>query len=169
LIRTYASVFSLKSDKRLSESGASGIFPDPSSALKLNTPEKLQGLSREQRHGSLSLKDPDESGIEDDLAENSLLALVRTGIENDFEKVVFPQYPLLRDIKRQLMGPSEKPASGDAAVYAALSGSGSALFGLYRSRTDASAAQRRLQQHGVEAIVTTTMPRARYWSQMFAE
>ena len=34
---------------------------------------------------------------------NSLLALVRTGIENDFEEVVFPQHPLLREIKRELM------------------------------------------------------------------
>ena len=35
-------------------------------------------------------------------AESLLLDLVRTGIENDFEKVVFPQYPELRDIKRVL-------------------------------------------------------------------
>ena len=68
-------------------------------------PENLQGLSREQRHvQSLNQRARAESRI--DLAENSLLALVRTGIENDFETVVFPQYPLLRDIKRQLMGSS---------------------------------------------------------------
>ncbi len=35
-------------------------------------------------------------------AETSLLDLVRTGIKNDFEQVVFPQYPELRDIKRVL-------------------------------------------------------------------
>jgi 4-diphosphocytidyl-2-C-methyl-D-erythritol kinase len=158
LSRTYASVFR-------SRSGASGIFPDPSSEPRLqNIPEKLQGLSREQRHTSL-LETKDESGIENDLAENSLLALVRTGIENDFETVVFPQYPLLREIKRQLMG----TATEGPAIYAALSGSGSALFGLYGSQADAVAAQQRLRQFGVEALVTTTMPRARYWSEMFAE
>jgi 4-diphosphocytidyl-2-C-methyl-D-erythritol kinase len=89
LSRTYASVLT-----GYGPSGASGIFPDPSSASnsKQNIPENLQGLSREQRHTSLELvKATDESGIEDDLAENSLLALVRTGIENDFETVVFPQ------------------------------------------------------------------------------
>jgi 4-diphosphocytidyl-2-C-methyl-D-erythritol kinase len=174
LSRTYASVV-VRQGKR----GASGILPDPSAFPSLqqdevkeqHTPEKQQGLSREQRHSSLlslrhSLQEPDESGIENDLAENTLLALVRTGIENDFETVVFPQYPLLREIKRQLMG---SPATGNAAIYAALSGSGSALFGLYRTQTDASAAQQRLQQHGVEAIVTKTMPRASYWSEMFAE
>jgi 4-diphosphocytidyl-2-C-methyl-D-erythritol kinase len=32
-------------------------------------------------------------------AESLLLDLVRTGIENDFEKVVFPQYPELRDTR----------------------------------------------------------------------
>jgi 4-diphosphocytidyl-2-C-methyl-D-erythritol kinase len=167
LSRTYASVLTRqsKSLNRQSKYGATGIFPDPTPAGSNAqvTPENLQGLSREQRHASPSIG---ESGIEDDLAENSLLALVRTGIENDFETVVFPQYPLLREIKRQLMGSS---VEGTAAVIAALSGSGSALFGLYRTQTDASAAQQRLQQQGVEAIVTKTMPRARYWSEMFAE
>jgi 4-diphosphocytidyl-2-C-methyl-D-erythritol kinase len=164
LSRTYASVFALKSELRPSGSGASGILPDPNPAPRvLGIPENLQGLSREQHHASPL---EGESGIENDLAENSLLALVRTGIENDFETVVFPQYPLLRELKRHLMG---FEASGDAAMYAALSGSGSALFGLYRSEADASAAQQRLQQQGVEAIVTKTMPRAKYWSEMFAE
>src|SRR5437660_5657776 len=32
-------------------------------------------------------------------AESPLLDLVRTGIENDFEQVVFPQYPELREVK----------------------------------------------------------------------
>src|ERR1700678_1459144 len=57
------------------------------------------------------------------LAENPLLALVRTGIENDFEQGVFPQYPFLREIKHELMG---TPADPNGALYAALSGSGSA-------------------------------------------
>jgi len=168
LSRTYASVVA-----RQGKRGASGIFPDPSSGLNaLNTPEKLQGLSREQRHISPeSSNTHGESGIENDLAENSLLALVRTGIENDFETVVFPQYPLLREIKRHLMGSSQAAGLSEesSAVYAALSGSGSALFGLYRTQTDASAAQQRLQQNGVEAILTRTMPRTQYWNQMFAE
>ncbi|MDP9038451.1 MAG: 4-(cytidine 5'-diphospho)-2-C-methyl-D-erythritol kinase [Acidobacteriota bacterium] len=99
------------------------------------------------------------------LAEDPLLALVRTGIENDFERVVFPQYPLLRDIKRELMG----EYSDSPAIYAALSGSGSALFGLYRSREDAVAAQRRVQASGCKALLTETLPRSEYWRKMFAE
>jgi 4-diphosphocytidyl-2-C-methyl-D-erythritol kinase len=99
-----------------------------------------------------------------DLAENTLLALVRTGIGNDFEEVVFPQYPSLRETKRQLMGSD----SGSPALYAALSGSGSALFGLYRSEADAMAAQQRVQESGVKVFVTETLPRADYWARMFA-
>ncbi len=104
-----------------------------------------------------------QSGQGDDLAENTLLSLVRTGVENDFERVVFPAYPSLREIKRQLMG-----TGSEAALYAALSGSGSALFGLYRSETDAEAAQQRVQNAGVKALITKTLPRRDYWTRMFA-
>ena len=117
-----------------------------------------------------------QGGVQDGLAGNTLLALVRTGIGNDFEQVVFPQYPLLREIKRLLMG---TPADGlregrpddlsGKALYAALSGSGSALFGLYRSESDARAAQQRVQSSGCKAILTETLPRAEYWGRMFAE
>ena len=103
-------------------------------------------------------------GTQDDLAENPLLALVRTGMENDFEEVVFSQHPFLRSTKRDLMG-----TSGDEALYASLSGSGSALFGLYESQTAARAAQHRVQSNGMRAIVTETLPRREYWATMFAE
>ncbi len=134
--------------------GTSGIVRDPN-------PEKKQGLSGESQSYALN-----------DLAENTLLALVRTGIgndglHNDFEDVVFPQYPSLRITKRQLMG-SETGATDSPAIYAALSGSGSALFGLYRSEADAEAAQRRVQASGVKAFVTSTLPREDYWTRMFA-
>jgi 4-diphosphocytidyl-2-C-methyl-D-erythritol kinase len=160
LSRTYASVF------HRSGSGFSGNSFQPGpvtgiSADKQDSPEKLHGLSREQPHQASAA----ESGNRNDPAE-SLLALVHSGIANDFETVVFLQYPLLGEIKRLLVG---SPESGQSAVYAALSGSGSALFGLYRSQADAGAAQQRLQQGGVQAIVTTTLPRSLYWSNMFAE
>ena len=171
LSRAYASCL-----LRVPEPGASGIFPDSGSAAEVQPkshPEKLQGFPSEQLHNAFWHKSVQQGRVEleDDLAENSLLALVRTGIENDFETVVFPQYPSLRQIKRHLMGTigtSGKPEPG-CAVYAALSGSGSALFGLYGSDQDAQTAQQRLQQHGVEAIVTRTIARPLYWSRMFAE
>ncbi len=97
-----------------------------------------------------------------DRAGNLLLELVRAGIENDFEQVVFPQYPSLRDILEILKNPS---AGENAAVYAALSGSGSALFGLYPAAADAAASAARLRQAGVTALETALLPRATYWAE----
>ncbi len=90
-------------------------------------------------------------------AEISLLDLVRTGIENDFEQVVFPKYPELREVKRVL--------ERAGAFYASLSGSGSAVYGLYRSRAAGQKAAARLQRNGVPAVATTTLTRRQYWSK----
>jgi len=96
-----------------------------------------------------------------DRAETQLLDLVRTGIENDFERVVFPQHPELRDVKRVLYG-----QAGDGARYASLSGSGSALYGLFDSREKAEAAAERVQALGHAAHVTSTLTRKQYWETM---
>ena len=100
-----------------------------------------------------------------DLAGNPLLALVRTGIENDFEEVVFPQQSLLGDIKR-ILADSVHP--DEQAIYASLSGSGASLFGLYSSENAAKAAQQRLAAKKVSSLPTETLPRGRYWNEMFA-
>jgi 4-diphosphocytidyl-2-C-methyl-D-erythritol kinase len=98
-------------------------------------------------------------------------ALVRTGImswiENDFERVIFPQHPSLAEIKRLLAG----SGTPEAALLASLSGSGSALFGLYLTRGDAEAAVNRItnevQNLGVRSTaISRTIPRSAYWKQM---
>ena len=96
-------------------------------------------------------------------------ALVRTGItswiENDFERVVFLQHPSLAEIKRILAGFGQPEAS----LHASLSGSGSALFGLYLTREDAEAARERLRPAGVRSHLTRTLPRLAYWREMLLQ
>ncbi|MBV9182803.1 MAG: 4-(cytidine 5'-diphospho)-2-C-methyl-D-erythritol kinase [Acidobacteria bacterium] len=93
-------------------------------------------------------------------AENLLLDLVRTGIENDFEQVVFPQHPEICEVKRVL--------AGSGSSYASLSGSGSALYGLFLSRAQARGAVKNLEEKGIEAVVTRTLPRAKYWNALWS-
>ena len=150
-----------------------GFIPEPEQTP--DTSGIVHGRSLETQQGGLEEESSEHGSTWNGLAENTLLALVRTGIENDFETVVFPQYPLLREIKRLLMGTPAGVSSGTPvdssgnAVYAALSGSGSALFGLYRSEADARAAQQRVQATGCKALLTETLPRQEYWRRMFAE
>ena len=93
-------------------------------------------------------------------AENPLLELVRAGITNDFETVVFPEYPELCEAKRAL--------ERAGAKYASLSGSGSALYGLFVSRDDAARAAARLRRQGWAAEATVTLTRGQYWRKLVA-
>jgi 4-diphosphocytidyl-2-C-methyl-D-erythritol kinase len=139
----------------------------PARSLTHNTSSST--LNELSRSLAFALSEPHSSGVfasGGDLAEkskNPLLALVRTGIENDFEDVVFPQNPLFGEIKRTLAA-SDIPEQ--AAIYAALSGSGSALFGLYATEAAANAAEERLGKLGVKSMRTQTLPREEYWRQM---
>jgi 4-diphosphocytidyl-2-C-methyl-D-erythritol kinase len=95
-----------------------------------------------------------------DRAEAMLLDLVRTGIENDFESVVFPRYPAIREVKRAL--------ERSGAKYASLSGSGSTVYGLFANKKSAASAVKVLRDQGTEANWAATLPRAEYWKEMFA-
>ena len=92
-----------------------------------------------------------------DRAETPLLDLVRTGIENDFERVVFPEYPELREVKRVL--------EREGATYASLSGSGSTLYGVFASAAEAESAAQRMSAAGHAAVATSTLSRAEYWER----
>jgi 4-diphosphocytidyl-2-C-methyl-D-erythritol kinase len=91
-------------------------------------------------------------------AGNPLLWLVRAGIENDFEQVIFPEYPELREGKSALLSAGAK--------YASLSGSGSTLYGLFASRGAAAQAVARLRKQGWAAQATSTVTRPAYWKRM---
>ena len=71
---------------------------------------------------------------------------------NDFEGVVFRRYPALREIKRQIL------AGG--ARHALLSGSGSALFGVFESPEAAARAADALSAQGVRAEAARFLSRA---------
>jgi 4-diphosphocytidyl-2-C-methyl-D-erythritol kinase len=94
-----------------------------------------------------------------DRAEALLLDLVRTGIENDFESVVFPKYPAIREVKRAL--------ERSGAKYVSLSGSGSAVFGLFADQESATQAVKKLEANDIPAQATVTLPRERYWAELF--
>jgi 4-diphosphocytidyl-2-C-methyl-D-erythritol kinase len=59
-------------------------------------------------------------------------------LRNDFEDVVFPEYPMLSHCKRLM--------EDAGAVYASLSGSGSALYGFFQNTGDAAAASEAFQE-----------------------
>ncbi|MGA8090684.1 MAG: 4-(cytidine 5'-diphospho)-2-C-methyl-D-erythritol kinase [Terracidiphilus sp.] len=149
---------------------AEGLTPEASTD-KLNELSRayasaFAGAIRQGQHGSGS---SGVSTLGGDLAGPQESALVRTGIsswiQNDFERVVFSQHPSLAEIKR-LLAATDTP---EAALHASLSGSGSALFGLYLTQRDAQAAQERLTAAGVESQITRTLPRSEYWANMLVQ
>ncbi len=89
---------------------------------------------------------------------NPLHGLVRTGIANDFESVVFPEFPELKEVKRAL--------ESAGAKYASLSGSGSTLYGLFASAGAARLAAARLRRQGWIALATATVTRRAYWRKI---
>jgi 4-diphosphocytidyl-2-C-methyl-D-erythritol kinase len=90
-----------------------------------------------------------------DRAETPLLDLVQAGIENDFERVVFPEHPELCEAKRVL--------EREGAIYASMSGSGSTLYGLFASVEEAEAAAGRVSAAGYPALATRSLGRQEYW------
>lgn len=144
------------------ESGSTTRSSKPTESGKLTERESSDRISTFSRsvyewlNGSFSLTGvPDKSW---DRAEALLLDLVRTGIENDFESVVFPKYPAIREVKRAL--------ERSGAKYVSLSGSGSAVYGLFSDQETATLAAEKLNDQGVPAQATVTLPRERYWKEM---
>jgi len=75
-------------------------------------------------------------------------------LENDFEEKVFAQIPQLVKVKKTLLR--------CGAVMASLSGSGSAVFGLFRDFSAARQAARLLRKPGQTVFLTRTISRREY-------
>jgi 4-diphosphocytidyl-2-C-methyl-D-erythritol kinase len=105
--------------------------------------------------GSPTTGVPAQSG---DRAETLLLDLVRAGIENDFERVVFSEYPELREVKRVL--------EREGANFASLSGSGSTVFGLFSAPATAEMTAEKLTREGIPAQATKLLSREQYWRNL---
>src|SRR5271155_3834032 len=114
-----------------------------------------KGYSGAPRFSARGLADQPQRGRR----ENPLLELVRAGIKNDFEEVVFPEYPELSEGKDAL--------ERAGAKYASLSGSGSALYGLFASKEAARTAALKLCKQGWSAQATVTLTRWEYWKRLF--
>ncbi len=82
--------------------------------------------------------------------------------ENDFEQVVFEQYPQLDSIKRKLLKLGANPAM--------MTGSGSALFGLFRSSACLARARSSFREEKVFSITLLSRGayHARWWSDLAA-
>jgi 4-diphosphocytidyl-2-C-methyl-D-erythritol kinase len=77
-------------------------------------------------------------------------------LSNDFEAAVFPRYPRLRAIKRELLQ--------QGAAEASLAGSGSAVFGVYQHPAKARRAARAFPKDQV--FLCSTLSRAEYRRKM---
>jgi 4-diphosphocytidyl-2-C-methyl-D-erythritol kinase len=73
---------------------------------------------------------------------------------NDLEPPVVRRHPGIAPLKAALREAG--------AVAAAMSGSGSAVFGLFRSRAAASRCLRPLSRGGTKALLTRTLTRGEY-------
>ncbi len=97
----------------LSEYYVALIYPN----IHINTTEAYRGIIPKKSVRSL----------EDDILKLPISSWKKY-IHNDFEESIFPKYPVLKSIKEKLYS--------KGALYASMSGSGSALFGIFKALPD---------------------------------
>ena len=74
---------------------------------------------------------------------------------NTFEQFIFPQYPILDEIKKELLN--------EGACGALMSGSGSTIFGIFKDKTQAETVKDKLKEK-YKYVFTTTSASSYSWS-----
>ena len=105
-------------------SGTGNVFQDINLSLKgysialvkpdvnVSTKDAYAGITPKKPHCDLR-----------QIIENKPVAEWKNFVENDFEKTVFQKFPIIAEIKNELYA--------QGALYAAMSGSGAAVFGIF--------------------------------------
>ena len=106
------------------------ISLDLSGGLRLVMIKPNCGVSTKEAYGGIIRHPEAEGQIKQALLEDKALADMRLLLVNDFEQTVFPLHPEIAQIKQRLLDAG--------AVYAAMSGSGSTVFGLFENDTEGS-------------------------------
>ena len=70
---------------------------------------------------------------------------------NDFESIVIPRYPEIRDIKKYLLS--------ENAIFSSLSGSGSTVFGIFNNFDEATNSSKMLKKKKYHTVVATPIYR----------
>jgi 4-diphosphocytidyl-2-C-methyl-D-erythritol kinase len=95
--------------------------------------------------------------------DSKIMRFLDTGdfglLENDLELVIFRRYPELEDVKKFF--------KDQGATLSLVTGSGSAVFGLFTDKDQARKALDRLRGKS-EARLAETLPREGYWTQVGA-
>jgi 4-diphosphocytidyl-2-C-methyl-D-erythritol kinase len=81
-------------------------------------------------------------------------------LENDLEETVFRTYPQIKAIKDLFQE--------QGSELTLMSGSGSAVFGLFHQRNKAVTALRMISNEHM-AVLTTTLPRTDYWKRIMEQ
>ena len=88
------------------------------------------GVSTKEAYAGIVRHPEVEGQIKQALNEGLSLEVMHSLLINDFEKTVFPLHPDIAEIKQRLLDAG--------AVYAAMSGSGSTVFGLFQHDSEGS-------------------------------
>ena len=116
------------------------------SGLRLVMIKPQCGVSTKEAYAGIVRHPEVEGQIKQALAESQTLADMHPLLVNDFEQTVFPIHPEIAKIKQRLQDAG--------AVYAAMSGSGSTVFGLFKNDAEGcSNAQLRLLHEEFTSMV----------------